>query len=191
MRHLVAEAREDLYGQRILFKIVLSGIPYHLQRMENVFKFKFLTGNQPPGKMTVSVTKFSCSGYPNDRTIELKYEFADGCQTAEHSDPGAAYTGIRRVGYLPDNSRGRTTCRMLKVAFKRRLVFTIGRSRTTGKDSVITWNDIHHKTDPRPQSRLGYPDPKYLDRVTEELAVKGVTEKDIQDDDILEGVLIV
>ena len=35
---------------------------------------------------------------------------------------------------------------LLKQAFAQRVVFTIGRSTTTGKDNVVTWNDIHHKT---------------------------------------------
>jgi deltex-like protein len=35
---------------------------------------------------------------------------------------------------------------LLKIAFDRKLVFTIGHSRTTGEENVVTWNDIHHKT---------------------------------------------
>lgn len=45
--------------------------------------------------------------------------------------------------YLSDNEKGRLVAEMLKIAFDRKLVFTIGQSRATG---VITWNDIHHKT---------------------------------------------
>ena len=63
-----------------------------------------------------------------------------------HPNPGKPYEGTRRVGYLPDNDRGRRVLEMLKVAFDRKLTFTIGRSRTTGADNTITWNDIHHKT---------------------------------------------
>ena len=62
-------------------------------------------------------------------------------------NPGKPYKGIRRTAYLPNNSRGRKIAEMLRVAFERKLVFTIGISRTTGKEDVITWNDIHHKTD--------------------------------------------
>jgi deltex-like protein len=67
-----------------------------------------------------------------------------------HPRPGAYYRGICRTGFLPDTKEGREICAMLKVAFERRLVFTIGMSRTTGEEGVITWNDIHHKTDHRP-----------------------------------------
>ena len=36
--------------------------------------------------------------------------------------------------------------RLLRVAFDNRLTFTVGMSRTTGAENVVTWNDIHHKT---------------------------------------------
>ena len=71
-----------------------------------------------------------------------------------HPDPGKPYRGMSRMGYLPDNKEGEMICRMLKVAFKRKLVFTIGQSRTTGRNGVIVWNDIHHKTDIRYGSQL-------------------------------------
>jgi len=64
-----------------------------------------------------------------------------------HPNPGKPYGGIARQARLPYNGEGEMICRMLKVAFKRKLVFTIGHSRTTGRDGVITWNDITHKTD--------------------------------------------
>jgi len=71
-----------------------------------------------------------------------------------HPAPGKPYSGISRQAYLPYNEEGKMICRMLKLAFKRKLVFTIGQSRTTGRDGVITWNDIHHKTDIRYCSQL-------------------------------------
>ena len=36
--------------------------------------------------------------------------------------------------------------RLLKEAFDARLTFTVGRSVTSGQDNIVTWNDIHHKT---------------------------------------------
>ena len=71
----------------------------------------------------------------------------------DHPKPGAQYQGITRTAFLPDNMEGREICALLKVAFERRLVFTIGTSRTTGREGVITWNDIHHKTDLRPNTQ--------------------------------------
>ncbi|KAJ8305234.1 hypothetical protein KUTeg_017215 [Tegillarca granosa] len=86
----------------------------------------------------------------------------------EHPNPGKFYSGIERTGFLPDNEKAFTS------SFDRRLVFTIGRSRTTGQEGVITWNDIHHKTRTHGgQQSFGYPDDTYLDRVLDELAAKG------------------
>lgn len=64
----------------------------------------------------------------------------------EHPNPGVIYRGEKRKAFLPDSPKGQLALKLLQLAFKRRLVFTIGYSRTTGKDNVITWNDIHHKT---------------------------------------------
>jgi len=64
---------------------------------------------------------------------------------------------------------------LLKKAFDRKLIFTIGRSVTTGHDNRIVWNGIHHKTNTSGGSAyFGYPDPTYFDRVKLELAAKGV-----------------
>lgn len=94
-----------------------------------------------------------------------------GIQGMEHPNPGRPYyaVGFPRVCYLPDTKKGRLVLRLLNIAFKRKLIFTIGRSATTGREDVVTWNDIHHKTDPR-----GPPDPGFLDRCLIELAAHGV-----------------
>ncbi|XP_060577173.1 probable E3 ubiquitin-protein ligase DTX3 [Ruditapes philippinarum] len=101
------------------------------------------------------------------RSISQKY----------HPHPDKPYKGAERFAYLPDNDEGRHILSLLKRAFDRRLIFTIGESRTTGKEGVVTWNDIHHKTRPiGGPEKFGYPDPTYLIRVKEELAAKGVTD---------------
>ena len=64
----------------------------------------------------------------------------------DHPNPGVRFSGTVRIAYLPDNSKGNEVCEMLKRAFDARLVFTVGRSITTGMDNVVVWNDIHHKT---------------------------------------------
>jgi hypothetical protein len=64
----------------------------------------------------------------------------------EHPTPGKWFDGINRTGHFPDSLDGRKIVKMLRVAFERKLVFTIGHSRTTGHEGVVTWNDIHHKT---------------------------------------------
>lgn len=64
----------------------------------------------------------------------------------EHPEPGKKYKGSTFSSCVRNNMKGRLVAKLLNVAFSRRLVFTIGRSRITGHEGVITWNDIHHKT---------------------------------------------
>jgi len=65
-----------------------------------------------------------------------------------HPNPGQPYSGTRRSAYLPNNAEGNEICQLLRRAFDAGLVFTVGRSNTTGRDNVVIWNDIHHKTRP-------------------------------------------
>nr|XP_022342310.1 uncharacterized protein LOC111136032 [Crassostrea virginica] len=132
-------------------------------------------GNQPPGTATVYLDSNSLPGY-DCSTIIIHYEIPDGMQTNEHPNPDVPFTGLSRQGYLPDNSEGRSVLGLLKKAFEHRLIFTVGVSRSSGKDNVVTWNDIHHKTrrDGGPE-KFGYPDEEYLERVKEELAAKGIS----------------
>ena len=54
-------------------------------------------------------------------------------------------------------------------------MFTIGTSVTTGRNNVIVWNGIHHKTRIcGGSSNYGWPDPTYFNRVKFELAAKGI-----------------
>jgi len=63
---------------------------------------------------------------------------------------------------------------LLKRAWDRRHIFTIGDSLSTGRQNVLVWN-IHHKTAlSGGVERHGYPDPGYLDRVKEELKTYGI-----------------
>lgn len=64
----------------------------------------------------------------------------------EHPNPGVRYSSTSRTAYLPDSEEGNKVLRLLTKAFERKLIFTVGRSVTTGLNNVITWNDIHHKT---------------------------------------------
>uniref|UniRef100_A0A7N6BKG2 E3 ubiquitin-protein ligase n=1 Tax=Anabas testudineus TaxID=64144 RepID=A0A7N6BKG2_ANATE len=126
------------------------------------------TGTQPAGTMTVTRTR---------QHLPVGYKFPPGIQGPEHPNPGMRYSSTCRTAYLPACEEGEKVLRLLSKAFNRRLIFTIGRSATTGLNNVITWNDIHHKTSMGggPQC-FGYPDPAYLFRVQEELRLKGVTE---------------
>ncbi|XP_048044184.1 E3 ubiquitin-protein ligase DTX3L [Megalobrama amblycephala] len=135
-----------------------------------------LTGTQPKGgTMTVSRDRSSLPGYEKYGTIEISYYIPSGYQGNEHPNPGMMYQGASRIAYLPDSTEGNNVLKLLQRAFEQRLTFTIGCSSTTGKNNVVTWNDIHHKTsrDGGP-THYGYPDPDYLKRVQDELKAKGI-----------------
>ncbi|XP_059575304.1 probable E3 ubiquitin-protein ligase DTX3 [Alligator mississippiensis] len=138
-----------------------------------------LVGNQPEnGRMLVSKDSgLLLPGYEKYGTIIIQYVFPPGVQGAEHPNPGVRYPGTTRVAYLPDCPEGNKVLGLFRKAFDQRLTFTIGTSMTTGRANVITWNDIHHKTNCTGGPQLfGYPDPTYLSRVQEELRAKGITE---------------
>ncbi|XP_063197847.1 probable E3 ubiquitin-protein ligase DTX2 isoform X3 [Chroicocephalus ridibundus] len=137
------------------------------------------TGIQPKGKMEVSTFPQSLPGHKDCGTIQIVYHISRGIQGPEHPNPGMPYTarGFPRYCYLPDNEKGRKVLELLRVAWKRRLIFTVGTSSTTGESNTVVWNEIHHKTEMDTNlSGHGYPDPNYLDNVLAELAAQGVTE---------------
>ncbi|KAM9118049.1 putative E3 ubiquitin-protein ligase DTX2 isoform 2-T2 [Pangshura tecta] len=137
------------------------------------------TGTQPKGKMEVSTFPQSLPGHQDCGTIQIVYSISRGIQGPEHPNPGMPYTarGFPRYCYLPDNEKGRKVLDLLRVAWKRRLIFTVGTSSTTGESNTVVWNEIHHKTEMDTNlSGHGYPDPNYLDNVLAELAAQGVTE---------------
>ncbi|XP_047003050.1 protein deltex [Schistocerca americana] len=139
-------------------------------------------GNQPEGSMDWTVLNYSLPGHQGVRTIQITYNIASGIQGPEHPNPGRPYyaVGFPRICYLPDCEKGRKVLKLLSVAFERRLIFTIGRSVTTGREDVVTWNEIHHKTEPGLSNMgHGYPDPGYLDNCLRELAAHGVTDESL------------
>ncbi|XP_058894131.1 probable E3 ubiquitin-protein ligase DTX2 isoform X3 [Kogia breviceps] len=137
------------------------------------------TGTQPRGKMEVFTFQVSLPGHEDCGTILIVYNIPHGIQGPEHPNPGKPFTarGFPRQCYLPDNAQGRKVLELLKVAWKRRLIFTVGTSSTTGETDTVVWNEIHHKTEmDRNVTGHGYPDPNYLQNVLAELAAQGVTE---------------
>ncbi|XP_067464948.1 probable E3 ubiquitin-protein ligase DTX2 isoform X2 [Thunnus thynnus] len=137
------------------------------------------TGTQPKGKMEIYSVAQSLPGHPDCGTIQIIYSIPPGIQGSEHPNPGQPYTcrGFPRFCFLPDNDKGRKVLELLKVAWMRRLIFTVGTSSTTGEPDTVVWNGIHHKTEMMSNlSGHGYPDPNYLDNVLSELASQGVTE---------------
>ncbi|XP_041379218.1 uncharacterized protein LOC121391774 [Gigantopelta aegis] len=139
-------------------------------------------GNMPKGTMKYDIWKSSVEGYPGCGTIVIKYSIGFGYQQKEHPRPGDWYMGTDKMAFLPNNAEGRTVYKMLKIAFERRLTFTFGKNEN-GLDGVVF--DIPHKTKTAggPQKN-GYPDPKYLKEVREQLARKGITEEDLVGTDV-------
>ncbi|KAG5682662.1 hypothetical protein PVAND_012001 [Polypedilum vanderplanki] len=130
-------------------------------------------GNQPPGTMSWITIPKALPGHEDCNTIQIIYNIASGIQTENHPNPGRAFfaVGFPRICYLPENPTGRKILRFLKVAFDRGLLFSIGRSATTGREDVVIWKNVEHKT----QFSM-YPDPNYLQRVMEQLVHLGVTD---------------
>ena len=71
-----------------------------------------------------------------------------GVQGPEHPNPGQQFSASNfpRQAFLPDTEQGETALHGVYLAWAQRLMFTVGRSITTGQDNCVTWNDIHMKT---------------------------------------------
>lgn len=119
-------------------------------------------GTCPTGTMDVKVKKSSCAGYENVGTIQIQY-YIDS----------EGY-GLNRTAYLPNNADGNEILELLKIAWDRRISFTIGTSVTTGVENTVVWN-IHHKTNQTGGVEyFGYPDATYFQRVKWELEANGI-----------------
>ncbi|XP_071947925.1 uncharacterized protein [Antedon mediterranea] len=134
-----------------------------------------MKGDQPPGTMTTTHQRWDLPGYAGQGTIEINYRIPSGTQTKAHPSPGRRFQGTHRTAYLPNNNEGKHIEKLLRRAFNAQLIFTVGTSTTSGSSNVVTWNDIHHKTNSHGgPDNYGYPDPTYLKRVKSELSAKGI-----------------
>lgn len=136
--------------------------------------FGEIIGDQPDGG--VYITNYykdeDLPGYAERGHIKIEFTIPGGIQGPNHPNPGLRYKGKNVDAYLPNNIEGAEISKLLTRAFKNKVLFTIGRSTTTGADNVVTFNDIHLKTSKT--GPYGYPDPTYLTRVRGELKDKGV-----------------
>ena len=66
-------------------------------------------GNCPRGEMEYFAMNHSLAGYEDCKTIQILYHIQSGIQGDEHPHPGKRYStrGFPRIGYLPDNEKGR------------------------------------------------------------------------------------
>lgn len=154
-----------------------TGTHFQCPECQKIYGVKH--GSQPKtGKMRAWVDgSISLAGYENVGAVIVEYIFTSG-QTEDRKPYKAI--GFPRRAYFPDNMQGNLIVDLLKVAFKRRLVFTLGTSSTSGQENCVVWNDIHHKTSLNRNDAHGYPDTGYLDRVIDEIKNKGVTAGDLK-----------
>lgn len=139
------------------------------------------TGTMPAGNFSSYVIDNPCAGFEDFPTIVINWSIPGGTQTGLHPNPGTRYRGAYRTGYLPFTKKGKLVFKLLKLAFERRLMFTVGFSITRGVDNVTIWNEIHAKTSMSGGAYYhGYPDAQYLDRSIEELKAKGITADDLR-----------
>lgn len=139
-------------------------------------RYGIVTGNMPRGKMLVNRLDMHLPGFEKNKTLEITFDFPSGRQGDDHPNPGARYSSDHRVAYLPDSEEGKHVLSLLKKAWNRKLLFTIGTSVTRGLDGCIIYNGVHFKSVPyaTPSEPWGWPDPTYLHRVVQELNEKGV-----------------
>lgn len=126
-------------------------------------------GSMPDGSMSWSWSRATLAGQPAEcGTIVLHFNFPSGT-----GSQGQVYDGRSQHAYLPDNDEGRQLLAMFQLAFRRRVLFSLDRSLTTGR-----WQPtfaIHLKTSMTGgPARHGYPDDQYFASATRELRDKGI-----------------
>ncbi len=83
----------------------------------------------------------------------------------------------------PNNKKGKEILKLIKIAWKRKLMFRIGSSITRNLDNVIVWNGIHMKTSLSGGPRFhGWPDKDYFERVKKEFKTKGISLSDVEEE---------
>lgn len=131
-------------------------------------------GNQPEGEMTITPLNVALPGHEEHSCVRINFRFPSGRQRDEHPNPGDEYEGVDQIAYLPDSGEGRRALTLMKKAWRRRLLFTIGYIETRRLHG-ITLNGVHIKTSCAGGPAVnGYPDPAYLERLISELNHIGV-----------------
>ncbi|CAK0805813.1 unnamed protein product [Prorocentrum cordatum] len=134
-------------------------------------RFGHIIGRQPDvGTMAWRLdSRTRLAGHPDSFTIVMTFRFPSGRDPA-----GQQYRGRTQHAYLPHDERGKLLLELLRLAFRRRVLFDLRVSATDAK----YWPafNIHLKTATTggPES-FGFPDDGYFQRATEELRENGVT----------------
>eukprot|EP01083_Nonionella_stella_P251910 868608_1 len=122
-------------------------------------------------------------GYENKGKglIEIIHKFPSGIQGTHHQHPGQSYSSDQRYIYLPNTAKGREILELIKIAWKRKVLYTVGHSVTRQVNNVIVWAGVHFKTNRYGGvSNYGWPDKTYFARVKDEFKSVGITEDDIE-----------
>jgi deltex-like protein len=137
------------------------------------FLFKQPRGLSPSGCMQVTFDPtLTCAG-SDAGAIIIEYQIMWGVQKSYHPNPSKCHQGSTRTAYAPDSEFGRRLLQRLVYAFLRGLTFSVGASLTSGRDDVITWASIHHKTS-MSSGPHGFPDPSFFANCNGELDAAGV-----------------
>jgi len=132
-------------------------------------------GTQPDnGRLQWSLEGYALPGHPDSQeTILIEFAFPPGVD-----GDGNRYQGRQPQGYLPHNAQGIILLELFKIAFRRRVMFGLGRSMTY--DSYRPTFNVHIKTSTRRGvTGHGYPDPDYFQRALEELRGNCITIADL------------
>merc|ERR1712228_102649 len=110
-------------------------------------------GSQPNGKMSVRIMPkedVESSKYGTENkgkgSIQIVHKFPSGVQGAKHPNPGKNYGARTEFIYLPASEDGMECLGLIRVGWKRKLLYTIGHSVTLNASDRIIFNGIHFKT---------------------------------------------
>ena len=140
------------------------------------------TGDAPAAHARLDFSDDTLPETESDGYFRLHVHVPSGKQLSNHPSPGHHFAGKDVIAYFPhtaDGAGARVVLRVLE-AYRRRLLFTIGQSATTGKNNTVKFASIHFKTRREGgAANHGFPDPGYLERVSKELEDVGVTDADV------------
>jgi len=141
------------------------------------------TGDAPAGYAKLDFIQESLPGSRSDLGhFGLTIVVPSGVQRSHHPSPGLPFTGKNLVAYFPQTAshEGAMVVKRVLEAYRRRLLFQIGRSATTGQDNVVTFASIHLKTKKGGgAANHGFPDSGFLERISAELDSVGVGRADV------------
>ena len=119
-------------------------------------------GTCPDGTMDTVTSSKSLPGFEKFGTLAITYEV----QNSKHS--------LKLTGYLPNSPEGIRAEKLLRTAWDRRLIFSLGTNASNGEEDGLVWN-IRHKTQVSGGVESNaYPDPNYLGQLLKDLEEYGI-----------------